>query len=76
MKKYLIVRNNKLLKQMFLDIKISAFSVIPKKATPSDVSTWAASCTPSISGTIYSMDDLVEAENVKVVIPSVCDGSF
>ncbi|XP_060568379.1 uncharacterized protein LOC132726983 [Ruditapes philippinarum] len=55
------------------DIKISAFSVIPRKATPSDVSTWAASCTPSISGTIYSMDDLVEAENVKVVIPSVCD---
>ncbi|XP_053382454.1 uncharacterized protein LOC123540032 [Mercenaria mercenaria] len=58
---------------LYGDIKISAFSVLPRKVSPSDVSTWSSTCSPSIAGTIISMDDLAEADSVNFVIPSVCD---
>ncbi|XP_060578614.1 sushi, von Willebrand factor type A, EGF and pentraxin domain-containing protein 1-like isoform X2 [Ruditapes philippinarum] len=71
LKSHTLDRND--LIRFYGEIKISAFWIIPRKATPSDISSWSTSCLPPITGTIYSMDNLAASENVKVVIPSVCD---
>lgn len=55
---------------------MSAFNVIPRKASESEIASWASTCTPSITGALASMDDMSEVGNVTAIIPSTCDGKF
>lgn len=61
---------------LFVDMKISAFYVLPRIALSSEIFRWSQNCTADISGASMSIDNLAQAENVATFIPAVCDGKF